>query len=151
MWQTTVAATKTAKQESAKPAAYLEDWRIGISGLKSRLVFAMAVCWPQTLRNTCLNYLFLRQLSRPEFQKLITMLRPGYRPPSREEIADKFLPSMFQKETNQCKEVLKGEIVSITLYEWQIKPVTKFHPDSHQLRYKTRKRIHHPVVHRQNI
>ena len=34
------------------------------------------------------------------------------------EIADKFLPAIFQKEMEQCKEVLKDETVSMALDGW---------------------------------
>ena len=59
-----------------------------------------------------------RFVEHPEFQKLMSMMRPGYRPPSRKEIADKFLPVVFQKEMDQCKEVLKDETVSMALDGW---------------------------------
>lgn len=59
-----------------------------------------------------------RLVEHPEFQKLLSMMRPGYRPPSRKEIADKFLPVVFQKEMDQCKEVLMDATVSMALDGW---------------------------------
>jgi len=59
-----------------------------------------------------------RLVEHQEFKKLMSMMRPGYRHPSRKEIADKFLPAIFQKEMEQCKEVLKDETVSMALDGW---------------------------------
>ena len=61
----------------------------------------------------------------PEFEKLMSMLKPGYKPSSRKEIADNFYHQCQRKKMKQCKEVLKGETVSMALDSW-----SKLHNES---------------------
>lgn len=59
-----------------------------------------------------------RIVDHPEFVKMIEMLRPGYKPPSRKDVADKYLPKIYEKEVNKCKETLQGQTVCLGLDGW---------------------------------
>ena len=51
-----------------------------------------------------------RLVEHPRFQKLISLLRPGYSPPSRKDIADKVLPTIYDKELKRCADELKERV-----------------------------------------
>ncbi|CAG7785743.1 unnamed protein product, partial [Allacma fusca] len=59
-----------------------------------------------------------RIVSDPEFVKLVTMLRPGYIPPSRESVGEELLNQVYEKERQMSTTVIKGSIVSLSLDGW---------------------------------
>ena len=56
--------------------------------------------------------------SHPEFMKLLKMLRPGYTPPSRHEVAGSLLEKVQQSLMEDCREQLEGQTVSMSLDGW---------------------------------
>ncbi len=59
-----------------------------------------------------------RLVEDPQFCKMTGKLRPGYTPPTRKEIADKFLPMIYEKEYAKCATELKDECVCLSLDGW---------------------------------
>ena len=59
-----------------------------------------------------------RLVKHPQFCKMVGKLRPGYTPPTRKKIADKFLPMIYEKEYAKCATELKDEIVCLSLDGW---------------------------------
>ena len=59
-----------------------------------------------------------RLVEHPQFCRMVGKLRPGYSPPTRKEIADKFLPMVYEKEYAKCATALKDEIVCKSLDGW---------------------------------
>ena len=57
-------------------------------------------------------------VEHPEFVKLMEMLRPDYKPPSRVDVADTFLPQVYESEMGQCSDKLSGKMVSLALDGW---------------------------------
>lgn len=57
-------------------------------------------------------------VTHPEFIKLVQMLRPGYCPPSRYEVAGSLLDKVQQSLQDECKERLEGKTVSMCLDGW---------------------------------
>ena len=53
-----------------------------------------------------------------EFLKLIALLHPGYRPPSRREIASELLEHVDDQVYDACKEKVEGKTVSMELDGW---------------------------------
>lgn len=53
-----------------------------------------------------------------EFIGLCQMLRPGYTPPNRQTISDKWLDIIYEKEQHKCKESLKNQTVCLSLDGW---------------------------------
>ena len=49
---------------------------------------------------------------------MMTMLRPGYRPPSRFDIGGRLLNKFQATMMEDCKELLEGKTVSIALDGW---------------------------------
>ena len=47
-------------------------------------------------------------VEHPEFVKLVGLLRPGYKPPSRKQIANEILDEVHDKVFEQCKNELNG-------------------------------------------
>ena len=59
-----------------------------------------------------------RVVEHPEFVKLVEILRPGYKPPSRFAVSDKLLNEVHEKEMNICSETLRGKTVCMSLDGW---------------------------------
>ena len=53
-----------------------------------------------------------------EFLKLIALLHPGYRPPSRREIASELLENVDDQVYGACEEKVEGKTVSMELDGW---------------------------------
>ena len=49
---------------------------------------------------------------------MIGMLRPGYTPPSRKDVADKYLTKVYDAEVVKCAHTLKGKTVCLGLDGW---------------------------------
>ena len=60
-----------------------------------------------------------RLVEHPQFCKMVGKLRPGYTPPTRNEIANKYLPMIYDREYGKCAKELMNETVS--LIRWMIK------------------------------
>ena len=60
----------------------------------------------------------LRFVDHPEFKKLVTMLRPGYTPPSRIAVGNTLLNEVYNEKYTVCKERVKGKSVSMELDGW---------------------------------
>lgn len=52
-----------------------------------------------------------RHVEHPEFIKLINLLHPGYKPPSRFQIANELLDEVFNSEIAKIKNCLNGKTV----------------------------------------
>lgn len=59
-----------------------------------------------------------RLVDHPEFVKMVEMLRPGYKPPSRQDVADEHLPQVYEKEVRKCSDILRGSTVCLGLDGW---------------------------------
>ena len=59
-----------------------------------------------------------RLAEHPEFKKLVTMLHPGYTPPSRIAVGDILLNEVYDEKFTVCKEKVKGKSVSMELDGW---------------------------------
>jgi len=59
-----------------------------------------------------------RFVEHPEFIKLVEMLRPGYKPPSRDAIGGTILNHVYNEEIEKCKQVLSGSAVCLSLDGW---------------------------------
>jgi len=59
-----------------------------------------------------------RFIEHPQFCKMVGKLRPGYTPPTRKAIADKFIHMIYEKEYAKCATELKDETVCLSLDEW---------------------------------
>jgi uncharacterized protein YuzB (UPF0349 family) len=59
-----------------------------------------------------------RTIEHPEVIKAYKMLRPGYTPPSRKEIAGSILDSVHQKEIENCALILEGQFVCMCIDGW---------------------------------
>lgn len=59
-----------------------------------------------------------RHVEHEEFKKMIELLRPGYKPPSRRDIGNKLLDEVFEEEQEHCKSVLAGKIVCLSMDGW---------------------------------
>ena len=57
-------------------------------------------------------------VEHPEFKKLMTMLRPGYRPPTRYDVSGKLLDNVQADLMSQCTEELLDQTVSMSLDGW---------------------------------
>jgi len=57
-------------------------------------------------------------VEHPEFKKMITLLRPGYQPPSRHDVAGPLLCHIHQQLEKECQGKLEGENVSMALDGW---------------------------------
>lgn len=57
-------------------------------------------------------------VEHPEFIKLITLLRPGYRPPNRDAIGGKLLDEVKAVMLEDCRKELEGKDVSMALDGW---------------------------------
>lgn len=53
-----------------------------------------------------------------EFKKLISLLRPGYNPPTRQSIANDLLNSVYLKQQAELKQNLNGKTVCMALDGW---------------------------------
>ena len=53
-----------------------------------------------------------------EFKKFCTSLRPGYKPPCRTDVADKWLPKIYDDEITKCKTELENETVCMAMDGW---------------------------------
>ncbi len=53
-----------------------------------------------------------------QFLKMIQTLRPGYIPPSRKGIADKYLDLVYENEYKKCADDLNNETVCLSIDEW---------------------------------
>ncbi len=58
-----------------------------------------------------------RLVEHLQFWKMVGQLRPGYTP-TRKEIADKFLPMIYEKDYAKCATELKNESVCLSLDGW---------------------------------
>ena len=59
-----------------------------------------------------------RSVDHPEFVKMATLLRPGYRPPSRKAVAGSLLNSVHSSELERCKAAIEGKTVCLSLDGW---------------------------------
>lgn len=59
-----------------------------------------------------------RTVENPYFVQMAQKLRPGYTPPSRKDIADKWLTTVYDREYTKCEEVLKGKTVCLSTDGW---------------------------------
>jgi len=59
-----------------------------------------------------------RIVKHDEFIRMIQLLRPGYTPPSRFDVAGKLLDGVHKKSLESCHEMLKGKTVCISLDGW---------------------------------
>lgn len=57
-------------------------------------------------------------VEHPEFKKFVQMLRPGYCPPSRFDVADSLLDKVQASLVTDCKEVLQDKSVCMALDGW---------------------------------
>ena len=57
-------------------------------------------------------------VEHPEFVKLISMLRPGYSPPSRYDVGGKLLDKVQDSLMNICRQTLENKTVSLSLDGW---------------------------------
>lgn len=72
----------------------------------------------QTARYVFSTNASLRTVDHKEFIGLCQMLRPGYCPPNRQTISDKWLEIVYSKEQVKCKEELKNSTVCLSLDGW---------------------------------
>lgn len=63
------------------------------------------------------NSAFL-SVEHEEFKKLIEMMRPGYKPPNRQQISGVLLDNVYEKEVKNCAEMLKNHIVCLSFDGW---------------------------------
>lgn len=54
------------------------------------------------------TYSAFRVVEHPEFVDMTGILIPGYVPPSRKEVADKYLPPIYEKEVGKCADGLSN-------------------------------------------
>lgn len=59
-----------------------------------------------------------RHVEHPEFIKLINLLHPGYKPPSRHQIASELLDKVFDSELGKIKDCLNGKNVCMAQDGW---------------------------------
>ncbi|KAJ8035218.1 putative AC transposase [Holothuria leucospilota] len=59
-----------------------------------------------------------RLVEHPEFVKMAEFMRPGYKPPSRQDVADKYLPQVYEQEVSKCVDILRGSTVCLGLDGW---------------------------------
>lgn len=59
-----------------------------------------------------------RVVEHEEFKKTVQLLRPGYTPPSRQDVAGKLLNTVHAKCLNTGKELLQGKTVCMSLDGW---------------------------------
>lgn len=57
-------------------------------------------------------------VEHPKFKTMVESLRPGYKPPSRKDIAGKLLDDVYEIETTKCKNALAGKTVCMSLDGW---------------------------------
>ena len=57
-------------------------------------------------------------VDHPEFTKLMSLLRPGYRPPTRYDVGGRLLDEVHTSTLTDCKDQLGGETVSMALDGW---------------------------------
>lgn len=53
-----------------------------------------------------------------EFKKMIQLIRPGYKPPNRDQIGNKLLDKVFNEVNEDIKKILKGKIVCMAMDGW---------------------------------
>ncbi len=59
-----------------------------------------------------------RLVEHAQFRKMVGKLRPGYTPPTRTEVSDKYLPKIYDKEFEKCAKELMNETVCLSLDGW---------------------------------
>ena len=64
------------------------------------------------------NNIPFRTADHEEFHKLLHMLRPGYKPPSRKDISDKMIEKVHDSLQDDCRTKLRNSTVSMTLDGW---------------------------------
>ena len=72
----------------------------------------------QIARMICATNFAFCTVEHSEFVKMIGMLRPGYTPPSRKDVADKYLTKVCDAEVVKCADTLKGKTVCLGLDGW---------------------------------
>lgn len=53
-----------------------------------------------------------------EFKKMIELIRPGYKPPNRDQIGNKLLDQVFNGVNEDIKKILRGKIVCMAMDGW---------------------------------
>lgn len=59
-----------------------------------------------------------RTVEHTEFLRMVGMLRPGYIPPSRNEVAGVLLDKIHEEEMAKCSKILNDQTVSLSLDGW---------------------------------
>ncbi|MCD9088867.1 DUF659 domain-containing protein, partial [Stenotrophomonas sp. SY1] len=59
-----------------------------------------------------------RLVQHPQFLKMVQNLRPGYIPPSRKDIADKYLNLVYENEYEKCADDPNNENVCHSIDGW---------------------------------
>lgn len=59
-----------------------------------------------------------RCVENSEFKKMISVLHPGYIPPTKEQVSGILLDSVYQQEKEKCMNKLAGQTVSMSLDGW---------------------------------
>ncbi|EFN81670.1 hypothetical protein EAI_14298, partial [Harpegnathos saltator] len=59
-----------------------------------------------------------KYMEHPKFIKLINLLYPGYKPPSRFQIANELLDEVFNSELTKIKDCLNGKTVCMAQDGW---------------------------------
>lgn len=77
-----------------------------------------ARCDEQTARYIFSTNASFLTVDHKEFIGLCQTLRPGYNPPNRQTITDKWLDIIHDKEQQKCKENLKNQTVCLSLDGW---------------------------------
>lgn len=57
-------------------------------------------------------------IEQPEVKKAIALLRPGYVPPSRHDVANRLLTEVYNEEKSKCFKSLSGSSVCLSLDGW---------------------------------
>jgi hypothetical protein len=77
----------------------------------------------ENIDNQVARYLFatntpFKAVEHPEFKTLLSALRPGYVPPSREAVAGKLLDNVYLSILDVCQNMLQGKDVCMSLDGW---------------------------------
>ncbi|XP_063222783.1 uncharacterized protein LOC134531131 [Bacillus rossius redtenbacheri] len=59
-----------------------------------------------------------RQVDHPEFKKMVSLLRPGYKPPTHVQIGGDLLDTLYTAEREKCATCLEGKTVCLSLDGW---------------------------------
>lgn len=62
--------------------------------------------------------MLLQPVEHPKVKEMVDKLKPGYSPPTKNQIAEMLLPTIFDNEKSKCANLLQNKTVCLLLDGW---------------------------------